>query len=48
MIELFYFNQCWDLKRYNLSRSVDLGMMAMNEYSAFPKAPEIESYNRMF
>ena len=40
-VKQFYLNHRWDPIRCNHSRPVNLGVMAMKGYSAFPKAPAL-------
>ena len=43
MVKQFYLTH----KCYH-SRSVNLGVIAMKEYSIFPRAPELEPHHQMF
>ena len=47
MIEQFYLTDRWDPNRYYQLVRMNLGVMAMKEYSAFPDAQELEFYYQM-
>ena len=46
MIKLFNLTYRWGPIRYYHSESMDLGIIAMKEYSTFPKAPELEPHSQ--